>query len=105
MSGTTWQQEMMSAYEPSLKFLLRRLCCRDKEYALKKNPHIFISNKPVVINGMPLCSWNSDFLETLKRRKLSYHSGFHVPGSLAIGVIPGFDNISVPHNIVGEIRW
>lgn len=44
--------------------------------------------------------------ETLKKQEQFYYScGFYVPGSLAIGVIPGFDTISVPRNIVARIRW
>jgi len=29
----------------------------------------------------------------------------YVQGSLAIGVVLGFDTISLTHNIVGRIRW
>lgn len=49
-SGTTWQQEMTSACELSLRFLPRRFCCRDEEDALK-TPYVFMSNKQALTDA------------------------------------------------------
>ena len=98
---------MMRSYEPSLKFVLRRFCCHDEEYTLKNTLVSLSATKQLLRKMVCQCvsgTLISDRDDPTKMETVLFF-WLYVQGSLATGVVPGFDAISLTHNIVGRIRW